>query len=1314
MKDTLKLFTTADLRTASHSLLDKLGLKYSPGAKTQLDIHKLFSKLQLPKVTKDSLNVVSGVYFVAQIDDRTFANNSKTIDIDAAINDAKDDKYNGMFVFALQVKPEANVNRTVLANLTRAFNKYAVSNPVVLIIQQGNLLSLSTCERTSYAKSQQYRIGEKLGKVSLLRNIDCLDPHRGHMDILQSLGLECRDCATFVKLYEKWQKVFNSELLTKQFYKDLFEWYQWAVSDKAHISFPCDFEQKELQEDKETRIIRLITRLMFVWFIKQKDLVPAKIFNEDYVATILKDFNSQSESEGNYYQAILQNLFFGTLNRPVIEDGEYREFAKASRKDAQNLYRYAELFSINEDEVIDLFSTVPFLNCGLFECQDKTRMLDGVERRYYYDGFSRNNKKEKEVYRYRAVIPNVLFFHPSKGIISIFNRYVFTIEENTPQDVQVALDPELLGKVFENLLGAYNPETKETARNESGSFYTPREIVQYMVNESLVAHLKQTVGEELEPQYRQLLDFTTENVSLTDEQKTQILHSLFTCKILDPACGSGAFPMGMLQQMVHILQQVDPDNTQWREVLLNMAVDESRRAFGIVDEEERKKKLLEIEETFNNGLNSPDYTRKLYIIESCIYGVDIQPIAMLISRLRFFITLICEQTDIQRDKPEINFGIKTLPNLESKFVAANSLINADIHQYNEDWTQDEVLGILKNELIAIRRRHFYTRKRSEKIRLLKEDEAKRKQIHEHINRLVGEPNEAKIASLQQQIADNEKLLEMYQGEDWVEGAVQKDLFSEPQIIRVDRNKRERDRINSVISACRRDIEHEQNKCTPQGFEAAVLQVTDWNPYDQNSVSPFLDIEWMFGVTDGFDIVISNPPYLRIQGIRRANNAFADFLSNNYKAATGSFDLYMCFVERSLGLISANGLVNFIMPVKWTNGAAGKGLRKITTEGHTISRIINFGAYQVFNASTYTGLQWFIPNSNSLEYNELNKDLPTNQELKAYLDALTPNDFAQIKHERLTEETWVLTTSRIGKLLDKLDKQPRRLENVFEKIFQGLATSRDDVYFLQNCSYIDGIIRGHSDELNRDVEIEDGLVRPLLKGEDVHRYDIISTQRVVIFPYKIVNERATLYSEQELADLFPLGYSYLKECEDVLRNRERGRLRNDAYWFRYIYPKNLVLFDKEKLVAPEISLGGNYSYDDKGKFYSTTKIYGYIKKTDVKASYKSLMAILNSKVMWFFMSNTGYVLRGGYFTFKTNYVGPFPLPSDEAIIAEETELELLVDKVTKAKAEGNVEEMLKNEQLIDELVYKLYNLEEDERAAVSLSDFRTINSHIDNE
>ncbi|MBQ1666168.1 MAG: SAM-dependent DNA methyltransferase, partial [Bacteroidaceae bacterium] len=810
MEQTLKQFTKGNLFEASNRLLRDLNIKHTQEDPTPMRFQDYYES-NVPQYIQKALALTSSLYYIGEVcDDAMHGNSNDDTKLAEDLEKLRANAhYQSMMLFAVDFRENSHVTRTDFAVLTRAFNRLVYNFPVTVIFRQGHFLSVGTCERTEFKQEWKQGQGEKLGKVSLLRNVDCVNTHQGHIRILKEL--ECGGITTFDKLYEKWQKVFNTSVLTKQFYDDLFNWFQWAVDKETHVSFPGDVSSQDCdRKNIDDRVIRLITRLMFVWFIKQKGLVPESIFDADYLKTILKDFDPNSSTQCNYYQAILQNLFFGTLNRPIIEDGERREFAKSSSKDTTNLYRYSELFSIPEQEVIDLFSTVPFLNCALFECQDKCKTLDGVEKRFYNDGFSRQERRYKDgTYMYRAVVPNNLFFDKEKGILSIFNRYVFTIEENTPQDVQVALDPELLGKVFENLLGFINPETHDTARNESGSFYTPREIVQYMVNESLVAHLKQTVGEELEEQYRQLLDFTTETVQLTAEQRQKILHSLFTCKILDPACGSGAFPMGMLQQMVHILQQVDPDNTQWRDVLLNMAVDESRRAFGIVDEEERKKKLLEIEETFNNGLNSPDYTRKLYIIESCIYGVDIQPIAMLITRLRFFITLICEQTDIQLDKPEQNFGIKTLPNLESKFVAANSLLNADIHKYNEDWTQDEVLTLLKNELIAIRHHHFYTRKRSAKIRLLKEDEAKRKQIHEHINRLVGEPNETKIQMLQQQIAENEKLIALYQGEEWVEEAVQTDLFSPPQVMLVDKNKRERERINGVINACRRDIEREQ-------------------------------------------------------------------------------------------------------------------------------------------------------------------------------------------------------------------------------------------------------------------------------------------------------------------------------------------------------------------------------------------------------------------------------------------------------------------------------------------------------------------------
>ena len=806
---------------------------------------------------------------------------------------------------------------------------------------------------------------------------------------------------------------FSVETLTKQFYKDLFEWYQWAVEPTSNITFPNNTTtEDDDRDDIETKIIRMITRIMFVWFIKQKNLVPDRIFDINFLSTILKDFDPYSISIGNYYNAILQNLFFGTLNRAIKdEDGNTRKFATSSKRDIKTLYRYAEMFAISEQEVIEMFAEIPFLNGGLFECLDKTRDIDGVKQCYNFDGFSRNELRFADGrYKHRAVVPNNLFFEPEKGLISILNRYNFTIEENSPEEQQVALDPELLGKVFENLLGAYNPETKETARNQSGSFYTPREIVNYMVDESLIAYLGD--NDFTRSLFRN--DFSFEKSKIEEYKK--LAEKIKTVKILDPACGSGAFPMGLLNRMVEILERISP--------------------------------------------NEDIYNLKLSVIENCLYGSDIQSIAAQITKLRFFISLIC---DCEKDASKPNFGIPTLPNLETKFVSANSLVAKKKKPAEGNLFENPEIEPTKNELAEIRHKHFSAKSTSTKHRLREKDQVVREKL-------------AKLLS-------------------------------------------------------------DDDNFAPEDAK----QLAAWNPYDQNAVSPFFDPEWMFGVADGFDIVIGNPPYLRIQGIRNSNSDFADYLVANYNSATGSFDLYVAFVERALQLISSNGIVNFIMPVKWTNAAFGKGLRDVVSKQKAAKKIINFSEYQVFNASTYTGLQWFKPNSDYLEYYELDRNLEFNIELKSYLENLSKDTSSIVNTDKLNKDTWVLASSEVSKLLNKLNEQPLRLEDVFEKIFQGIATSKDDVYFIYDCTETQSTITGESKQLNKRVTIEKGLVKPLLKGEDVHRYDNLSSNRYVIFPYKLENGTANLYAEEELKLLFPNGYAYLKECETLLRGREKGTM-----------------------------------------------------------------------------------------------------------------------------------------------------------------------------
>lgn len=685
---------------------------------------------------------------------------------------------------------------------------------------------------------------------------------------------------------------FSVEVLTKEFYQELSDWYAWAIKI---IRFPNDLNDKT-DDDKfnSESAIRLITRLIFVWFLKQRHLIPDEFFDEAYLSEkLLKNFKPyqmggllHDVGEVKYYTAILQNLFFAMLNSPITPEGgkelserhfrKLNEQGKPSSSDYDNnkLMRYESFFK-NPQLFVDLANrTVPFLNGGLFDC------LDDKDKGIYYDGFSDSERSMKSLY-----IPDFLFFISEtdvdlsvwyndkrkkkvkvRGIINILKRYNFTVEENTPFDKEVSLDPELLGKVFENLLASYNPETQTTARKQTGSFYTPREIVQYMVDESLVAHLKRTVGDDLEQQYRQLMQYTDEDVSLTDDQRRQIMLSLYNCKVLDPACGSGAFPMGILQQMVHILSRIDPDNKMWKEMMRSVAINKTSEAYLTASDEERNEIINDIERSFDQSINRPDYARKLYLIENCIYGVDIQPIAIQISKLRIFISLVVDQNT--NTDPTDNFGIRPLPNLEAKFVAANTLIglqkkDASLFDSEEIKAKENELKIAKHKIFGAKTVH--TKRKYKKI----------------------------VNDLRQEIAD---ML-------YANGAVGND---------------------------------------------EARQLASWDMFDQNASSSFFDLDWMFGVKDGFDIVIGNPPYVLLQNI---SMSFADkeYIADNYYVAQYKIDLYHLFYEKGLALLNRNGILTFITPISFLKNKYNNKLRHKLVSELTIRTLVRF-FIPIFEAS----------------------------------------------------------------------------------------------------------------------------------------------------------------------------------------------------------------------------------------------------------------------------------------------------------------------------------------------------------------------------
>ena len=443
--------------------------------------------------------------------------------------------------------------------------------------------------------------------------------------------------------------------------------------------------------------------------------------------------------DSTYYKAILQNLFFATLNTPL---GPKRKWVTRSNYGVQNYYRYKR-FIKDEARFMEWMNQIPFLNGGLFEnldiiqTEDKENNIPKINIRV--DCFSDNPKNES-----RLKVPDYLFFGTRQadisgffednkktdveitGIIDILNRYDFTIDENTPDDQEVALDPELLGTVFENLLASYNPETQSTARKESGSFYTPRPIVDFMVRESLEYYLADAVTIDKDKLHK--ISNPEAELAFSDAEKTKIVSALSEIKILDPACGSGAFPMGCLQHIVQILNRLDPENEKWKAAQVTKLKQDLIDTIDNSDYENLKNK---IDQVFSNQYNDADYARKLYLIQNCLYGVDIQPIAMQISKLRFFISLLVEQ---KIDRDDKNFGIIPLPNLETKFVAANTLLKLDKRVSTKKGNVGS--GLFQNlfveekeeELAKVREKYFSARTPKTKRKWRAKDKALRQQI----------------------------------------------------------------------------------------------------------------------------------------------------------------------------------------------------------------------------------------------------------------------------------------------------------------------------------------------------------------------------------------------------------------------------------------------------------------------------------------------------------------------------------------------------------------------------------------------------------
>ncbi len=764
----------------------------------------------------------------------------------AAMEQTNTEDYDGLVIFALDLKNRENnlvPTRSDLAAITRSFNRSFYGHPVAILFRYkaegSDYISLATCERTPYKHT--WREGEKPGKVSLLRDIRIDAPHAGHLRILNDLKIPRtgkKAIQTFDALYQYWQEKLDLSILNKTFYREIAQFFYKLTGGKIKQGSKTEQFERQLHlpsvspEDAQTYqefAVRLIGRLIFCWFLKHKGstsgepLLPPDLLSADRVA-----------ENRNFYHSVLEKLFFEILNTPQ-KQRKARTLPDADR--------------------------IPFLNGGLFEPHDKD---------FYEKAFINTLK-----------IPDQWF----SDLFTMLTGYVFTISENTPLDEEVAVDPEILGWIFENLLAEINPETGDTARKKTGSYYTPREIVDYMVTQSLVYSLNEKTGID-EETLRKLMSHDGEDIELSDSQRDSIITALDAIKALDPACGSGAFPMGILQRILLILQRIDTKSRRWLQLKLNRIENTMLRQ--------------EVAERLKN--ENYDYIHKLGIIQNSIFGIDIQPVAVEISKLRFFLSLIVDEK-LDDNKP--NRGVEPLPNLEFKFVAANTLISAP-DEYDEG---EQSIG-LEDPFFA-------------KFEVLTKD-------------YFSENSPSRKAELREEI------------ETLIHGKA-REKYSH---------------INDLSERIRTQHAGASKKKSENALKRHSHELRLWQSYPnifKDAAVEFFDIKYFFpDAKDGFDIVIGNPPYVRADEASESNQNQREAILKNGKYDTlwEKWDLYVPFIERSYKLLKPNGVTSLIVSDAYCHSKYAQKSQNWFLQNSRILRLDFLSNLNIFDAAVHNLIYFF--------------------------------------------------------------------------------------------------------------------------------------------------------------------------------------------------------------------------------------------------------------------------------------------------------------------------------------------------------------------
>jgi type I restriction-modification system DNA methylase subunit len=1010
---------------------------------------------------------------------------------------------------------------------------------------------------------------------------------------------------------------FSVETLSKAFFDEYTLHYSKFVEsiEKSNyrksvfnIDYPLKATKKEIEiANKPIRdfVKKLLGRIVFLYFVQKKGWLGASNLEyKDGDPNFIFNLFMSSGANETYYSDWLAQLFFKTLNEQ----------------------RTSDVFKMPDNTSVK----IPYLNGGLFDPEDyDNKLLTFVPSLFHSVDFEDTPLTDKLIKKKDV---------NHRGFLDFLNSFNFTVHEDSPEDHTVAVDPEMLGHIFENLL---------EDNKDKGAFYTPREIVHYMCQESLIEYLnthlnpkadadaikesykKQNTNLLVHPNrdydenYTDIQDFIknkTTNEFILDRAKL-VNKYLDNVKICDPAIGSGAFPMGLLQEIFAV------------------------------------KELI----AFETSSNWEPAKVKENIIQNSIYGVDIEKGAVDIARLRFWLSLI-----VNEEKP------KALPNLDYKIVVGNSLIS----RYNLNSPIDDVFEIINrnrknNKLQPITLKSY---KDSINDYMYVSDSKSKKEYKE----LIAEIKEAFVSNY-----GNEKIKALAKIRGKYENLLRVDIFGKTIGSKTE------------ISKAKKELEAEENKRKEAIEGLFYTNAIEWRFEFPN----LLDDDGNF---IGFDIVIANPPYIGQKGNKQLFEPFV-----KHPAFEKKMDYWYFFLNKSFELSKDSAVNTFITPNYWITAQGGKKIRKHIIDNYSIVEFINFNDNAIFAAGVHTNIFTLKknekPNQNirtTIYQNKYNKDFlkNQNQELNFVSDQNKIfNNWTGFIHFLPADVDQII--NQLYDNCDKLSDNESEGENFSNSVAGKKIT--DGI-----CNINQGIITGKDRFKDKDIDKNEGVyvlndiefnnlnfnslesnyIKNFIKNSEISKYTVVTNpENKIIYVDTIENP----IEFEKLTNI----KNHLENYREILSKRYINGVLQSAYkkgkWWALIHSVPLNIIKSPKIVCPQRSRYNVFGYDD-SETYASADVY-YISLNKKEFSLKYILSILNSKIVYFWLYWMGK--RKG--EMLELYFEPLQfIPIKKITAVEQSFFIKIADFIIFLKQQEQVTDINKLfsiyfEQIIDGMVYELY-------------------------